>query len=230
MYGRTPRRRSASSGSTCPGSSRRISTPSYARRPSPPTGSPRSALRRARRALHRAPERLFRAPLVMPFWERLPGTGLLLIPPGQSRAAHVVQKVCYCDGRTLRATRAASSARSPASSGETRASTGSRCSSRPGTRARSGRCLVTSVSGALRARRRCGRSGSISGCDRGARRSRADARVDERVRDATSAAPAPPHVAGTSRRTGRAGRSLRRAVHLRVLDAAGLDFGSLWSS
>ncbi|WP_437769848.1 non-canonical purine NTP pyrophosphatase [Sorangium sp. So ce281] len=44
----------------------------------------------------------FPGPLAMPFWERLQDRICSLIPPGQSRAAHVVQKVCYCDGRTLR--------------------------------------------------------------------------------------------------------------------------------
>ncbi|XYI01636.1 non-canonical purine NTP pyrophosphatase [Sorangium sp. So ce1128] len=44
----------------------------------------------------------FPGPLVRPFWERLQYRICSLIPPGQSRAARVVQKVCYCDGRTLR--------------------------------------------------------------------------------------------------------------------------------
>ncbi|KYF51619.1 hypothetical protein BE08_27805, partial [Sorangium cellulosum] len=44
----------------------------------------------------------FPGPLVKPFWERLQDRICSLIPPGLSRAARVVQKVCYCDGRTLR--------------------------------------------------------------------------------------------------------------------------------
>ncbi|WP_437681126.1 non-canonical purine NTP pyrophosphatase [Sorangium sp. So ce131] len=44
----------------------------------------------------------FPGPLVKPFWERLQGRICALIPAGLSRAARVVQKVCYCDGRTLR--------------------------------------------------------------------------------------------------------------------------------
>ncbi|XXX80972.1 non-canonical purine NTP pyrophosphatase [Sorangium sp. So ce134] len=44
----------------------------------------------------------FPGPLVKPFWERLQDRICALIPPGTSRAARVVQKVCYCDGRTLR--------------------------------------------------------------------------------------------------------------------------------
>ncbi|XXY48244.1 non-canonical purine NTP pyrophosphatase [Sorangium sp. So ce269] len=44
----------------------------------------------------------FPGPLVKPFWERLQDRICSLIPPGESRAARVVQKVCYCDGRTLR--------------------------------------------------------------------------------------------------------------------------------
>ncbi len=44
----------------------------------------------------------FPGPLVRPFWERLQDRICGLIPPGVSRAAWVVQKVCYCDGRTLR--------------------------------------------------------------------------------------------------------------------------------
>ncbi|WP_437602643.1 non-canonical purine NTP pyrophosphatase [Sorangium sp. So ce590] len=44
----------------------------------------------------------FPGPLVKPFWERLQDRICCLIPPGLSRAARVVQKVCYCDGRTLR--------------------------------------------------------------------------------------------------------------------------------
>ncbi|MGK4005734.1 non-canonical purine NTP pyrophosphatase [Sorangium sp. So ce1036] len=44
----------------------------------------------------------FPGPLVKPFWERLQDRICALIPAGLSRAARVVQKVCYCDGRTLR--------------------------------------------------------------------------------------------------------------------------------
>lgn len=40
-------------------------------------------------------------PLVKPFWESLEGDICTLIPPGASRRAHVVQMVCYCDGKTL---------------------------------------------------------------------------------------------------------------------------------
>lgn len=42
-------------------------------------------------------------PLVRPFWEKLKGRLCDLLPPepGQRRA-HVVQMVCYCDGRTLK--------------------------------------------------------------------------------------------------------------------------------
>ena len=41
-------------------------------------------------------------PLVKPFWEKLEGKICELIPAGASRRAHVVQKVCYCDGKALR--------------------------------------------------------------------------------------------------------------------------------
>jgi XTP/dITP diphosphohydrolase len=40
-------------------------------------------------------------PLVKPFWEQLEGDLCTVIPPGASRRAHVVQSVCYCDGRQL---------------------------------------------------------------------------------------------------------------------------------
>lgn len=40
-------------------------------------------------------------PLVKPFWERLQGRLCELIPPGPRRA-HVIQMVCYCDGKTLK--------------------------------------------------------------------------------------------------------------------------------
>lgn len=44
----------------------------------------------------------FPGPLVKPFWERLQDKICSLIPAGESRAARVEQKICYCDGRTLR--------------------------------------------------------------------------------------------------------------------------------
>ncbi|HEX8702091.1 MAG TPA: non-canonical purine NTP pyrophosphatase [Myxococcaceae bacterium] len=40
-------------------------------------------------------------PLVKPFWEALEGDICTVIPAGASRRAHVVQKVCYCDGERL---------------------------------------------------------------------------------------------------------------------------------
>lgn len=40
-------------------------------------------------------------PLVKPFWEKLEGRICELIPQGHSRRAHVVQMVCYCDGKTF---------------------------------------------------------------------------------------------------------------------------------
>ncbi|RKI20099.1 non-canonical purine NTP pyrophosphatase [Corallococcus sp. AB030] len=40
-------------------------------------------------------------PLVKPFWNALQGDLCTLIPPGASRAAHVIQRVCYCDGQKL---------------------------------------------------------------------------------------------------------------------------------
>ncbi|WP_224242568.1 non-canonical purine NTP pyrophosphatase [Hyalangium gracile] len=40
-------------------------------------------------------------PLVKPFWEALEGDLCAIIPPGASRRAHVIQQVCYCDGRKL---------------------------------------------------------------------------------------------------------------------------------
>jgi XTP/dITP diphosphohydrolase len=40
-------------------------------------------------------------PLVRPFWEVLKGDICKVIPAKASRRAHVVQKVCYCDGEQL---------------------------------------------------------------------------------------------------------------------------------
>ncbi len=41
-------------------------------------------------------------PLVKPFWEQLGGRLCDLLPPEPAaRRAHVVQMVCYCDGKTL---------------------------------------------------------------------------------------------------------------------------------
>jgi len=40
-------------------------------------------------------------PMVRLFWEKLGDTICSLIPDGASRAARVVQKVCYCDGKRL---------------------------------------------------------------------------------------------------------------------------------
>ncbi|NNC21179.1 non-canonical purine NTP pyrophosphatase [Corallococcus exiguus] len=40
-------------------------------------------------------------PLVKPFWTALQGDICTLIPDGSSRRAHVVQMVCYCDGKKL---------------------------------------------------------------------------------------------------------------------------------
>ena len=41
-------------------------------------------------------------PLVKPFWEKLEERICELIPEGATRRAHVVQMVCYCDGKVLR--------------------------------------------------------------------------------------------------------------------------------
>lgn len=41
-------------------------------------------------------------PLVKVMWERLGETLCSLIPAGESRRAHQIQKLCYCDGRKLR--------------------------------------------------------------------------------------------------------------------------------
>jgi XTP/dITP diphosphohydrolase len=45
--------------------------------------------------------KLLPGPLVKPFWEALKGDLCTVIPDGAPRTAHVVQKVCYCDGEKL---------------------------------------------------------------------------------------------------------------------------------